>query len=528
MSDIQTPYYYKEVEAAFDRIKAVCSTMLPLAEAFSMPEADVIKKIATFQVFMWSKHPSVINLNLSEDELTDNQKEEIALSNKAEFDATIAGLNELCDLLDTTSRNSDIITSAIKNIVNIILDSMESNLIYDYNGELKGDYETAPLILTAEELYWALSLLGQEKTRLVISEQAPNVFDSLYNAYQKGKESFTYAFSNFTSTPMKGLRPLLMSSINDTDSFMHFIEAQLMNDKRLLATLADELLGSGDSGFSNILNFILFGESVGDLNLTEMLNSYENEVGKALTTAENIEGLSRIEKKKIQKIKESRTNELPSTPTDQVGELIISPKLLNVITTLMDKWLVIKIHELIRDNEYEIANNINTQIGESGNDATELTLMRFFNEVLVFDEHKRIEFVNKYLTHLADFFCKIDSSIALYSFASLFYPESHKGGRYSEDKITPITRLSGGIQWKEHPSDIEIVMTGLAALNPSRLNGLITSVQKESVSSAKRYAYLVKSARNKRQNYSWIKDFIDDYWPQVAREEFERKYKIKK
>ena len=40
-------------------------------------------------------------------------------------------------------------------------------------------------ILTAEELYWALSLLGQAKTRLVLSEQAPQVFDGLYNAFQK-------------------------------------------------------------------------------------------------------------------------------------------------------------------------------------------------------------------------------------------------------------------------------------------------------------------------------------------------------
>lgn len=120
-----------------------------------------------------------------ENELNDVQKEEIALSNKAEFDVTITGLNELCDLLDATLRNSDIIKSAIKNIVKIILESVESNLIYDYNSELKEDYEATPLILTAEELYWALSLLGQAKTRLVLSEQAPQVFDGLYNAFQK-------------------------------------------------------------------------------------------------------------------------------------------------------------------------------------------------------------------------------------------------------------------------------------------------------------------------------------------------------
>ncbi|WP_289743032.1 hypothetical protein [Muribaculum intestinale] len=527
MADKQKSYYYKEIEAAFGRFKEVFSSMLPLAEGLNMPDVDVIKNIAHFEGFTWSKHPSVINLNLSEDELTDNQKEEIALSNKAEFDATIVGLNELCDLLDTTLRDSDIITSAIKNIVNIILDSMESNLIYDYNGELKGDYEAAPLILTAEELYWALSLLGQEKTRLVISEQAPNVFDSLYNAYQKGKESFTYAFSNLTSTPMKGLRPLLMSSINDTDSFLSFVEDQLMSDKRLLATIADEILGSGDSGFSMILNFLLFGESVGDLNLTEMLNSYENEVGKALTTAENIEGLSRIDKKQLQKATDSLPNQLPNILENQAEELNISSKTLNVMTTLIDKWLVIKIHEHIKDNIHETANITNHLIGEDGVEATEITLMRFFDGMLVFNGQKRIEFINKYVKNLSEFFSVIDKTIALYSFASLFYPSVPKLGRYSKDQVSPATRLMGGIQWKTDPKDEKEVIDMLITLNPAMINSL-KPCKEETLSPARRMDYLVKLYCDKSDRYSWIKDFIEDYWPQVAREEFERKYKIKK
>lgn len=54
----------------------------------------------------------------------------------------------------------------------------------------------------------------------------------------------------------------MRSSINDTDSFLHFVEGRLMNDKRLLATIVNEILGSGDSGLSKILNYLLFGESV--------------------------------------------------------------------------------------------------------------------------------------------------------------------------------------------------------------------------------------------------------------------------
>ena len=50
MSDKQPPYYYKEVEAAFDRIRAVCSTMLPYAETFkNILDVDVIRVMANLQ-----------------------------------------------------------------------------------------------------------------------------------------------------------------------------------------------------------------------------------------------------------------------------------------------------------------------------------------------------------------------------------------------------------------------------------------------------------------------------------------------
>ncbi len=161
------------------------------------------------------------------------------------------------------------------------------------------------------------------------------------------------------------------------------------------------------------------------------------------------------------------------------------------------------------------------------NEATDNTLMRFFDNMLVFDGQKRIEFINKYLNHLTDFFIAIDNKIALYSFASLFYPIVLKLGRYSEDKVTAATRLSGGIQWKTYPENDNKVINLIIALNPTQFNKL-KPCKEESLSPARRMDYLIKLASNQTSRYSWIKDFIDDYWPQVAREEFERKYKIKK
>lgn len=350
MADQQYPYYYKQVEAAYKRLKDVCTSMLPLAENLGMPQADDIRNMAQFPGIMWSKHPSVVNLGLTESEITDDQKEDIALSNKTEFDSAIKGLNELCDYWDLTIKNSNTVNTATQAIVNIVMDSLRSSLIYDYNGELEGDYNPSTLILTAEELYWALNILGPEMTRLVLSEQSLNVFDSLYNAYQKGVEDFTCTFSNLVTAPMKGLRVALKSSINDAASLSHFIETQLKEDKRLLVALANELIDSEDDSFSKILDYLLCGEPIGDLDTGELLTSYGNLVEKSMVTADNIDGLSRFDKKQIQTVKESISNELPIIMPDNEEGLSFSTKMLNIITTLTDKWLVQKIHERAKEN----------------------------------------------------------------------------------------------------------------------------------------------------------------------------------
>lgn len=353
MIDKPKSYFYKEVEAAFSRFKGVCSGMLPTVEGLNLPDVDVIKSIANIQGYLWSKHPSVIELNLPESELTDEQKENIALSNKVEFDAAISELNEICNLWNSLLTTSDNAMNANRTISKVIFDSVKDQLFYDYNGVVREEYDATPLVLTAEELYWALTLLDSEKARLVLSEQTPLIFDSLYNAYQKGKEDFIYAFSNQNSTAIKGLRIALFTSINDMDSFLDFCEAQLLENKRLLSIFADEILEIDDDYFSGILNYILFGEPLCELDNANILTWYGQKAGNAIATIENIEGLTRFDKKKIQNIKETLSNNFPHLQTGQIESISLSPKMVNVITSLMDKWLLLKIHERAKVNSIE-------------------------------------------------------------------------------------------------------------------------------------------------------------------------------
>lgn len=179
------------------------------------------------------------------------------------------------------------------------------------------------------------------------------------------------------------------------------------------------------------------------------------------------------------------------------------------------------IHSLIQGNSFE------DEFLYENNEATDITLMRFFDEVFVFDANQRNQFINKYLNHLTEFFKAIDSMTALYSFAALFYPQKMKLGRYPKDEITAATRLSGGIQWSEHPSGINDVVDSIKVLNRSKLDGL-KSVKNESVTPPKRVEHLVDRYIRQSSQYSWIKDFIEDYWPKEAKDEFAAKLKLKK
>lgn len=351
MTNNQKSYYYKEIEAAFTRFKEVGSKMLPYAETFKkILDVDVIRVIANFQRPIWSKHPSVINLNLLEDELTDEQKEEIALSNKVEFDAIIAGLSEMCDLWESVVKKSDLVEQATVGITDMVLESINNRLTYDYHGELNGEFDAIPITLTAEELYWALDLIGTEQARLVLSEQSPQVFDALYNAYQKGKESFSYTYRNINSVPMKGLRITLMNSIKDTESFLHYLRTQLLENKSLLAMLSGEILDNEDQNLSEVANYLLCDEPLDNFDTQCLLDSYEHKVRKVLKTSEDIEGFNQFEKKKLQRFKESLFTDLPGLQINEVESISISPKMLNIVTTLTDKWIVQKLHERAEEN----------------------------------------------------------------------------------------------------------------------------------------------------------------------------------
>lgn len=144
MADIQRQYYYKNVEAAYKRFNEVCASMLPLAEDMGMTQTEDLKMWTQFQGFSWSKHPSVEHLGLTESELTDDQKEEIALSNKVEFDAAIKELNEMSDLWESVTKKSDIVEQATIDMTDMVLDSIKNSLMYDYHGELNGEYDAPP------------------------------------------------------------------------------------------------------------------------------------------------------------------------------------------------------------------------------------------------------------------------------------------------------------------------------------------------------------------------------------------------
>lgn len=340
MEERHNSYYYKEVEATFVSLKKIWSDLLPIVEIYDIPNADFIKDMANFKGLIWSKHPSVIDLNLSEDELTDEMKEEIALSHKVEFDSFIKVIKDYLANLAT----SDILKDTLRSVIKIILEAVDRDLKYNYYGVIEGEEDAWPLILTAEELYWALHLLGSEKARLILSELSPKVFNRLYCAYQKGENNFSEVFGEVDLVSIKGLRSVILASVLDTDEFISFFEKRLVEDLELLSIFADEMDRDENGIFSSLYNLLKHGQSIQGINTAEIYAFYGNKVVNLISGGVNCENITRLEKKQLLNIKDSLFGVVPNIQQDKEG-LTFSPKIQNVVTTLLDEWLIRKIHE---------------------------------------------------------------------------------------------------------------------------------------------------------------------------------------
>lgn len=351
MENQKPTYYYQEVEAAIEMFKNTVATISSVEGIDKLPQLKELSNLAnSFSSFSWSKHPSVANLNLTDEELTAEQKESIALGNKALFDEGIRGARELSEMVNTIIKKINS-TQAAKNAL-AQLKELFITFILDYNlDSQEANEKRTGLTLTAEEVYSALKCLDNKQVRLVLSEQKPQVFDKFFSAYLNGKESFLTAIKSVDYVPMKSLRDLLYQKFQTESKilFNDFISSKVLEDSFLLSMLYEDFITDENDSLAMIIDSLVMGDKLSDVSfdLESLLVYYDKATSKLFYCLYTMIDWPRAYKKKFEKIYNEWRNDGPTLDelVAQEKPLSISQKLVDIVFSLQDEWILNELNE---------------------------------------------------------------------------------------------------------------------------------------------------------------------------------------
>lgn len=350
MGNPQRTYYYQEVESALHKFKEVVQAMLSSYSNLNIPSIDRLKEFANMvEQFKWSNLNSEANLNLAEEELTDEQKETIALKNKDALDETINAFGEIVSdwgaMAKRQSETNDalIALSKLSNEITIAL------MNYNYDELADSSCDAKPIRLTSEELFCALSFLTNEQVRLVLSEQTPSNFSELFTAYNKSKEEFIRIADEINIVPMYGLRWILKVAFESRSSYIDFMNGQLSKDILMWSSFIEDIAGSENSLLVSIAESLSMGEEIDGetYEFNDLLAASDQNVSNLFFALYYIEDIPENLKKKIAKIYDKWKQGNPALPDIESRKAgsSLSQRMNNISISLLDKWILSVIHE---------------------------------------------------------------------------------------------------------------------------------------------------------------------------------------
>lgn len=377
MKNENRTYYYKHVEEAFANIHRATSEMLKdLGADWNMPGFDVLSVFP--EKIQWSQHESVVNLNLKEEDLSDDQKEGIALSNKDIFDEIISSLSPIVHF----NKYSHDFDRCLTGFTAIIMEAVDTYVTINKNTIFTE--ESATLTLTNEELYYAFSFLNKDQVREVLWGQPQKVVDRLYNAI-KGKDLFDFqdALDENQINPMKSLRYFLISQVNNIYAFSDFIKSPELINSSFLALVLDE---SGmpddiieyidvfkDSHFLDLKNVNAFNnsESIDFGRLIAIKNQCLIAAHKLFVYSMD---MPRLYRKRLLENYNGWRKDYPEAPEIDVPDEfnLHTENTINIANVLIDKWLIDAIHKKMASKNCESSKEAEL----SGNKSTTCNLLR--------------------------------------------------------------------------------------------------------------------------------------------------------
>lgn len=336
-------YYYKEVEESASRLADLLEELNIYFDSAALNEL-----IELLSDIPWNRLSTKYS-DIEKENLTDDQKEEIALGRKDWQKELEDWRTEITPYIT----NIKAFYEAIYALNQIRIDALTRGLRYDYGAVKEFCDEVQPLMLTSKELYHALTFLDIDQIRTLLADQTPMVFSRMLSAFQNGEEDFIRLMYSMEYAPILGLRDILMVELEKAASFSDFSKAQAKSDEDLRSLVVEELCemnncNLGDIAISDGTDF-----TIETLQNQQKLFSdfFQNQAYLLYHSSIS----TKSDRQKILNVYEDWRKYNPSySLLDGCEPTINSDRLDRIIMAQIDKWILNVIHSHISQEPAQI------------------------------------------------------------------------------------------------------------------------------------------------------------------------------
>lgn len=354
-------YFFKEVEQAFARFS---SCVRGIADMLSFLPADKVQgMLQSFESMPteidWSVFVSPEDRNGITSPLTDDQKENIALTNKEMFSSLIASVDAMVAQFEDTIKFSTLATEYTNKLNAILSDVIELNTTV---GNVDADSPTNQLKLTSEELYCALSLFDENTLRQVLASVDSNVFSKIFQALQHRDKALFISIADENTIEIPNLSLSLSSKLEKIYPRQVFFSENALNKANLI--LASNRASDIDGNFADKVDEAIdYVEGETDmpigLDSSNVATLYNAAIHNLAQMIIHLEGASRRDIKKVRQIYSEWKEISPDAPNlDEVEENIVAPDNLStkMVNSMVNDWIVDSLHKIM-ENETSNAKN---------------------------------------------------------------------------------------------------------------------------------------------------------------------------
>ncbi|MBD5351342.1 MAG: hypothetical protein HDR86_00745 [Bacteroides sp.] len=352
MTVLKKEFYYHKVKETLEYLSNLISqnsdeALNPIMEYLPSELTDSFNggEIIDSPVFYW----------IYDENLSDEEKEEIALNNRSAFDELIRLCSAFSEKMAEYEKKHSLYNDNTQFLHTLFLTAISRQEIYHNTQDAVKDI--CPIILTTEELYWALKFLSSEQIRAVLSEQTPQIFSKLIKAFNEGKDSFLTIINEVEYKPMSKLRWFLYAEIDKLDPFLKYLESTQYENQEAYHLLIEYLVRDQSTGIKKasdeLISLSLDDEtSIDDCekfchNLTLMNNDLHKQVSNLL----NLDIFTIPERKRIVSMYEEWCTLYPTSPSlDIANDSTDSESYYQFMFKIKDRWVLENITKRMNQN----------------------------------------------------------------------------------------------------------------------------------------------------------------------------------